>query len=159
MFRRRPLGRGEVTVSLSNEETDLLRRLIMEYIELLDSAPDPTDAGRNRLFPAASHDDEEVARQFKNLVESDLDKLKRNNAQIARRSLGDLGGWRGTLTEEEKEAWLVLLTDLRLVIGARQDVTEEVMERLLDPNDPDQWPLAVLHYLGALQESLVRAVS
>jgi alkanesulfonate monooxygenase SsuD/methylene tetrahydromethanopterin reductase-like flavin-dependent oxidoreductase (luciferase family) len=159
LFRRRPLGGGEVSVSFSAEETDLLRRLLSEYMELLESTPDPEDAGRARLFPAASLDDEDVARQFKELAESDLDKLKKNNVTIARDSLGDIGAWRGTLTEEQKEAWLVLLTDLRLVIGSREGVTEEVMERSLDPNDPAQWPLAVLHYLGALQESLVRAIS
>jgi hypothetical protein len=159
MFRRRPLGGREVSVSLSVEETDLLRRLISEYVELLDAAPDPDDPGRARLFPAASMDDEEVTRQFRQLTESDLDKLKKKNAVIVRESLGDIGQWRAILTEEQKEAWLTLLTDLRLVIGSRQGVTEEDMERLLDPNDPEQWPMAVLHYLGALQESLVRAVS
>jgi hypothetical protein len=158
MFRRR-LGGRDVSVSLSVEETDLLRRLIAEYFELLESAPDPDDAGRARLFPAASLDDEEFARQFKELAESDLDKLKKNNATIARESLGDIGPWRANLTEEQKDAWLTMLTDLWLVIGSRQGVTEEKMERLLDPNDPEQWPMAVLHYLGALQESLVRAVS
>ena len=28
-----------------------------------------------------------------------------------------------------------------------------------DPHNPDDWPLAVLHYLGALQESLVDALT
>jgi hypothetical protein len=85
--------------------------------------------------------------------------MKKKNASIALQSLSESGRWHGVLSDEEREAWLVLLTDLRLVIGERQGVTDEVMERMPDPNDPDEWPLAVLHYLGALQESLVRAAS
>lgn len=157
MFRRRPLGH-DITVDLTSEEADLLRRLIAEFIELLDGPADPNDRGRARLFPKAS-DDEEVARQFDDLAASDLDAMKKKNASIALQSLSESGRWHGVLSDEEREAWLVLLTDLRLVIGERQGVTEETMERMPDPNDPDEWPLAVLHYLGALQESLVRAAS
>jgi hypothetical protein len=157
MFKRRPFGR-EVSADLTSEEADLLRRLVAEFVELLEGPADPSDAARDRLFPKAS-DDEEVARQFDDLAASDLDAMKKNNARIALQSLSDRGPWHASISDEEREAWLVLLTDLRLVIGARQGVNEETMERMPDPDDPDQWPLAVLHYLGALQESLVRAVS
>jgi len=63
------------------------------------------------------------------------------------------------LTDEEQEAWLVLLTDLRLAMGVRLGVTEETFNTFPNPNDPAQWPLAVLHYLGSLQESLVNAIN
>jgi hypothetical protein len=37
-------------------------------------------------------------------------------------------------------------------------VTDETFDAFPDPSDPAQWPLAVLHYLGSLQESLVAAL-
>lgn len=138
-------------LSLSEQESDLLRRLISEYLELLDSPPDPNDNARTRLFPAASLDDPEVADQFRELSVLDLDAHKRRTAETAAETLGSSKD----LSEEELEAWLVLLTDLRLIIGERQGVTEETMEKIPDPEDPAEWPLALLHYLGALQENLV----
>lgn len=154
MFRRR---RGEISVAVGKEEADLLRRLIAEYRTLLDAAGEPGDPIYARLFPSASLDDPDLDRQYRELASDSLDQHKRNTVEIATRSLGESGGWRSTLAEEEREAWLVLLADLRLAIGVRLAVTEETMGMPADPSDPEQWPLAVLHYLGALQESLVQA--
>jgi len=61
-------------------------------------------------------------------------------------------GDRRPLTDDEQEAWLVALTDLRLAMGVRLGVTDETFDAFPNPNDPAQWPLAVLHYLGSLQE-------
>lgn len=154
MFRRDRQAR--VSVSLRAEEADLLRRLIGEYTELLGS-PDPAVGAR--LYPAASLDDPKIESTFRDLSQHDLERHKRAAAGAALESLGDQGAWKSTLDDGQQEAWLVLLTDLRLVIGTRQGVTEEMMERIPNPRDPEEWPLAVLHYLGALQESLVEAVS
>lgn len=153
MFRRR---RGEITVSVAEEEANLLRRFIDEYLELL-GAGDETDPVMKRLFPDASLDDNKVRADYRELARDPLERQKISGAETARRSLGDTGGWEATLTEEERDAWMVLLTDLRLVIGTRLDVTEEVMSTEPDPADPEQWPLAVIHYLGWLQQTLVDA--
>lgn len=154
MFRRR---RGSIRANLSADEADLLRRVIGEYLEILDAEPEPADPVRARLFPTSSFDDPELDRQYRELAHDDLDRHKRETARIALASLGDSGPWREALNEEQRDAWLVLLTDLRLALGVRLGVTEETLEVPLDPSDPGQWPLAVLHYLGALQESLVEA--
>ena len=63
-----------------------------------------------------------------------------------------------TLTTDEAESWLRVLNDLRLVLGTRLDVTEE-MSWNLDPNDPRSPELAVYGYLSWLQEQLVEALS
>lgn len=154
MFRRGSHDR--VSVSIRAEEADIIRRLITEYVELLGN-PDPPV--RTRLYPAASLDDPEVEASFRDLSENDLARHKRATAAVALESLGEAGPWKRALDPDQQEAWLMLLTDLRLVIGTRQGVTEEMMERIPDPRAPDEWPLAVLHYLGALQESLVAAVT
>jgi hypothetical protein len=51
-----------------------------------------------------------------------------------------------------------VLNDLRLVLGTRLDVTEE-MDFDLDPSDPSAAELAVYAYLSWLQEQLVEALA
>lgn len=156
MFRRR---RREVRVDLSAEEADLLRGLIREYLQLLDAGAggDGPDPVRARLFPRASLEDDQVDREYREMAGGELDRHKRQTAAVALASLGEEGGRQGTLADEERDAWLVLLTDLRLALGVRLGVTEETMETPPNPRDPEQAPMLVLTYLTALQESLVRA--
>jgi hypothetical protein len=143
-------------VALSDEEGELLKGIVREYVELLDAERDPGDPVMARLFPSASLDDPTIETDFRDLAGDDLDQHKR---QTATRVLDYLeNGDRRPLTAEEQEAWLVLLTDLRLAMGVRLGVTEETFDTFPNPNDPAQWPLAVLHYLGSLQESLVEAL-
>lgn len=156
MFRRR---RGQVRATLSDEETQLLRGIIGEYLQLLDSEAEPGDPVRARLFPSASLDDPTVDHDYRELAAADLDAHKRATAATVLTSLDTLAiSQRSELTAEEQEAWLVLLTDLRLAIGVRLGVTEETLETMPNANDPAQWPMAVLHYLGSLQDSLVTAL-
>ncbi|MEA2590748.1 MAG: hypothetical protein QOD62_579 [Actinomycetota bacterium] len=143
-------------MALSDEEGELLKGIVREYVELLDAERDPGDPVMARLFPSASLDDPTIETDFRDLAGDDLDQHKR---QTATRVLDYLeNGDRRPLTAEEQEAWLVLLTDLRLAMGVRLGVTEETFDTFPNPNDPAQWPLAVLHYLGSLQESLVEAL-
>ncbi len=153
MFKRR---RGEVRAEIGKDEAGLLLKLMLEYEQVLDSAADPGDPVIARLYPSASLEDQQVAREFDELVRSDLDSSKRHALSVARSSLGPTG-WAGRVEEDQLNAWLTLLTDLRLSIGVRLDVTEEMMDTVPDPSDPKQWPLAVLHWLGALQDSLLQA--
>jgi hypothetical protein len=143
-------------VALSDEEGELLTGIIREYQELLDAEREPDDPVMARLFPSASLDDPILEADYRDLASDDLNQHKR---QTARRVLAYLeDGDRRPLTDEELEAWLVLLTDLRLAMGVRLGVTEETFDTFPNPNDPAQWPMAVLHYLGSLQESLVAAI-
>ncbi|GAC1370195.1 MAG: hypothetical protein NVSMB32_14670 [Actinomycetota bacterium] len=156
MFRRR---RGHVRLTLSEEESQVLKGLIQEYLSLLDAEAPPGDPVRARLFPSASLDDPTVDHDYRELASSDLDTHKRATAALVLGSIDRLAAdQRSALGEEEQEGWLVLLTDLRLAIGVGLGITEESFDTLPDPNDPAHWPLAVMHYLGSLQESLVAAL-
>jgi len=64
---------------------------------------------------------------------------------------------RDRLTAEELDAWLRALTDLRLALGTRLEVTEETYEREIDPRDPEAYELSVFAYLSWLQEQAVEA--
>lgn len=156
MFKK---TKGSVKVSLEEEAADLLRSLVKQYQDLLEGDHEPGDKIMERLFPPASIEDSEVDKKFRDLSLEDLSNHKKQTVDTANNSLGEEGPWTETLGPEESEAWLVLLTDIRLAIGARLDVNEEHMNLPVDPDDPAQWPMAVLHYLGALQESLVEALS
>lgn len=153
MFRRKKAG---VTIAIAEQETELLRRLVREYLEVLDSET-PDEAVMKRLFPDASVDDEEVRNSYRDLTNDSLADHKKETGRTALRTLGDEGPLDGSLNDEERDAWMVLLTDLRLVLGTRLNVDEDKMSMEPDPNDPEQWPLALIHYLGWLQESLVKA--
>ena len=143
-------------MALSEEEGELLKGIVREYLELLDADCEPGDPVMERLFPSASLDDPTLEADFRELSSDDLQEHKR---QAALRVLEYLDtGDRRPLADEEQEAWLVALTDLRLAMGVRLGVTDETFDSFPDPSDPAQWPLAVLHYLGSLQESLVAAL-
>ena len=58
------------------------------------------------------------------------------------------------LDPAEVDAWLAALNDLRLVLGTRLDVTEELYEGEIDPADSE---LGVFLYLTWLQEQFVEA--
>ncbi|MGH2772051.1 MAG: DUF2017 family protein [Actinomycetota bacterium] len=152
-------GRSGPTALFDEQEADALRLIVSDYLTFMDTPRDPADPVVARLFPSASLDDEKVAAEYKELVQGDLSALKHANARTALQSLGESGGWKAELSEEEQEAWLALLTDLRLIIGVRHDVTEETMDMQLDPSDPDHHDLLLMHYIGGLQESLVQAIS
>lgn len=155
MFRRR---RGSIFASLNEREADLLRGLIAEYRSLLD-APEGSDPVLGRLFPPASVEEPEVAAEYREMAHDELTRHKRRTAEITLALMGESGEWKSKVEPEEQEAFLVLLTDLRLAIGTRLGVTEEMMNQPVEPADPRQWSMAVLHWLGALQESLVEALS
>src|SRR5256886_5253269 len=112
LFRRR---RGQVRAALTEEEGELLKGIVREYLELLEADREPCDPVTARLFPSASMDDPTLETDFRELAGDDLLSHKR---QTALRVLEYLDtGDRRPLSEEEQEAWLVLLADLRLAMA------------------------------------------
>ena len=56
---------------------------------------------------------------------------------------------------DDADAWLGCLNDLRLVLGTRLEVTEDLDERTLAEDDPRLPALELYSWLGWLQESLL----
>ena len=138
-----------LTVTLEPEETTLLKRLLDELEQVL-SAPTPGPL-EDRLFPAA-YDTSEEQDAYEELVG---DQLRNDKLKFVRAARSALGRDSVVLDSEAIEPCLVVLTDLRLAIGTRLDVTEEMMAAELDPEDPNAPALSVLHWLGWMQESLL----
>jgi hypothetical protein len=142
---------GDFELRLPPEERSLLRELAPQLRGLLDS--DLTDPSLRRLFPTAYPEDPERDREFRDLVGDEL--LERRRAALDM-LLATVDATK--LSEDELSAWMSAINDLRLVLGTRLDVSED-MDPMPDPDDPDA-PLLVLYgYLGYLLESIVDALS
>src|SRR5438093_542532 len=115
--RVRRAGPGEYALKLPDAERTLLRALPGQLRELL-VADDPSVV---RLFPAAYPADPGRDAEYRGLVHDDL---------LAQR-LAAIDTVEATVDatrhdEEQLLAWLGALNDLRLVLGTRLDVSEEM---------------------------------
>jgi hypothetical protein len=63
------------------------------------------------------------------------------------------------LTREQLESWLGALNDLRLVLGTRLEVTEDMYETGMPAGDPRAQPFALYQYLTWLQEMTVASLA
>ena len=119
----------------------------------------PEDPVLARLLPDAYADDPEAAGEFRKYTESSLREAKKYFAQTLLDTLPPKGG-RVRLTGDQARDWLRTLNDVRLMFGVRLEVTEDFEEQLaaLAPGDPKIAAFEVYGWLGAVQESLVRAL-
>lgn len=144
MLERTP--EGGVLVRLSPEERSLLLGLAGELRAQLEG--ESRDPSLRRLFPPA-YDDDEDERAYRELAGDELLSGRRQALELLAATAR-----RDRLNAEEADAWLRALNDLRLVLGTRLDVQEDM---LLDrPESPEQ---AVYIYLSWLQEQLVAALA
>jgi hypothetical protein len=150
--------RGDSTMHLEQAEADLLRQLVVEMQSLLAAQSVKEDAVVERLFPNA-YESLEDEKAFRDLVGDDLRRHKLDALTEVRSALGSGGSATVTLSGDAATAWLTTLTDMRLAIGTRLDVTEETMSQALEDEDPSSSSLLVLHWLGWVQESILQAVA
>ncbi len=143
----------------------------------------PEDAVLARLLPAAYEDDEKAA-EFRRFTEHGLRDSKVVQATTVIESLErgglaegelplppDSSGLEDTpledaadvevdLDADDVQAWLRCLTDLRLALAERLEITEEDQSAFdqVDEDDPKAGMYAVYGWLGYLQETLVDAI-
>jgi Domain of unknown function (DUF2017) len=151
------MGEGAVAIRFSEDEAELLRRLLAEMETLLASRAD-RDPVVERLFPRA-YDRKKEEESYRSLVGDELVAAKKANLRTAGDMLGQEGAAEAALSEDQAEAWLAVLTDLRLAIGTRLDVTEEKMSEDINPDDPEAAALSVLHWLGWVQGTILEAIT
>jgi uncharacterized protein DUF2017 len=146
---------GSLQLRLDPDESAVLGHIVDEMLTLLHSqaADDPVT---KRLFPDAYESPEDAA-AYNELVSDQLMAAKISALETVRKDLEN--GADLVLERDSVEMWLTALTDLRLALGTRLDMTEEKMAMDLDPRDPEASSYAILHWLGWLQESLVEAIN
>jgi hypothetical protein len=135
---------------LPQQERELLRSLPGQLRELLGT----DDPALRRLYPPAYEDQPDQQREYDRLVRGDLTRERVEALEVVERTIDA-----PRLTEEELMAWLGALNDLRLVLGTRLEVTEEMYEVGLPEDDPRATAFGLYAYLGWLQEQVVEALA
>jgi Domain of unknown function (DUF2017) len=130
------------------------RTVLSDLARQLTPAVATHDPMTKRLFPPAYPDPllEDVEREYRGLVDTPL-------VAHHQRALETLvaTAQSETLTEEEVHDWLSAVESMRLVLGTRLDVTEDMSPP--DPNDPAAAEYALYEYLGGLQYLLVETLA
>jgi hypothetical protein len=119
----------------------------------------PEDPVLARLLPDGYRDDPEAAGEFRRYTEQGLRSGKVAAAQTVLDTL-PAGGGHVRLGPEDAQAWLRALNDVRLAIGTVLGITEDYEDEMEAASwaDPRSAYLEVYHWLGYLQDSLVRAL-
>ena len=180
----RSVRSGGARARLAAAEASLLRSLVGQVMTLI--APDgppaprenddllawdaqftgeeqpqtPDDPVLARLLPDGYRDDPQAANEFRRYTEPGLRSVKQQAAQEMLDTLPEAGG-RIQLTQDQALSWLKALNDVRLALGVRLSVTEEFEEQWgrLRADDPQWAAYEVYAWLGAVQESLVKALA
>lgn len=162
-----------IRLRLEPEEAALVRALMEQLLTLLGDPPDssdelaamgiadatkPEDPVLARLFPDAYREDNDAAGEFRRYTEVGLRDGKRAAAGIVLATLRpdeDV-----VLDDDQAQAWLRSLNDIRLALGTRLDINEEWYDQVaaMDWDDPRYAMFAAYDWLTMLQESLVRAL-
>ena len=136
-------------------ETAALEKLV----GLSDNSKLPDDPILARLLPDAYRDDEASAGEFRRYTEHGLRAGKVAAARTVLDTLPE-GGGRVLLTEDQAQAWLRSLNDVRIALGVKLDVTEDRDEflDLAEQGGEDAAVQWIYDWLSLLQSSLVQAV-
>ena len=118
-----------------------------------DGAAAPSDPALARLLPDAYRDDDQAAGEFRRLTETSLRRDKVSAAERLLASLPADGAGEVRLDPETTESWLATINDVRLALGTRLEVTEEMAEP--EPEDPDAPAYVVYLWLTELQGVLI----
>ena len=154
---------GHLDLTLDAAEAELIRALPAQLLELYEG--DRADPARQRLFPRAYLDptEEEAESQWEDLVHPDLLAGRLAALQQLSASLDGADPARRDrvvvhIGADDVNAWLGVLNDARLALGARLGVTEETDLARLDPHDPESAPKAAYAWLTYLQGELVETL-
>lgn len=164
---------GKLTLKLDDAELGVVSQLFEQMAELLEhpereSGTDPLaqmlnmsgstqiseDPALARLFPDGYSDDEHASADFRRFTEQDLRAQKIAAVASAQETLS---GWTGksTLTQQQAQDWLKALNDLRLVLGTRLEITDEV-ETDFEADEPG---IHLYNYLTYLQGTLIDSLT
>ncbi len=148
--RIRRTRKGDFELRLPPAERDVLRTLPSQLRAILRR----DDPALERLFPPAYAEDPELETEYRGLVRDDLTTARESSLDVMEATIDA-----SRLDEEQVLAWLGALNDLRLVLGTRLDVTEELYEAGIRDDDPRAPAFAVYQYLGWLQEQVVEGLA
>ena len=142
---------GEFSLRFPEAERRILRALPGELRELLEDSDDPQT---ERLFPPAYTQDASREEEYRVLARDELVAGRREALDLMEATIDAR-----RVTEEQLLGWMSALNDLRLVLGTRLNVTEELrLDRIAD-DDPQAPAYAMYGYLTWLEGQVVEALS
>lgn len=168
---------GLVLTTLSEREAGLLRGLVGQVRDMLAArvattpsdelaeltgitagpTTPPVDRVLARLLPDFHREDATLSGGLRALHEPELIAAKDGVAGVIMDTCPARGG-RVRLSDEQAQAWLRALTDVRLALGTMLEVTEDMPDEL-PSEDPRATHLVVYHWLTWVQESLVQVLA
>ncbi|NEM91653.1 DUF2017 family protein [Galbitalea soli] len=157
-FRSAPGGGARIRLHPQEAAflADLARQVATLIADRTDAHDDPV---LERLLPDAYLDAPEDAAEFRRFTEDELGDAKVRNAMTVLESVtAEPGAKRVDIVLDAAGvgAWLRSLTDIRLALAIRLEITEEGAPPDLD--EPDRINYAIYNWLGTLQGSLVAAI-
>ena len=150
LFDRRIRRRrdGRYAIGLERWERDLLRTLPGQLRDLLAT----DDPALERLFPPANLTDDERNDEYRRLMRGDLLSSRLSSLDVLEETVDA-----ETLDEEQLVAWMGAVNDVRLVLGTRLDVSEDMDP--IDADDPEAPAFAVYDYLTWLLGQIIDALA
>ena len=144
--RVRRRGEGRYLVRLRPNERVLVADLVGQLREQLLASTD--DPAVRRLFPPAYPNDAERDAGYQVLTRDELLEHRLSALDVVERTLDG-----NELDHEDMTAWMGTLNALRLVLGTRLEVDEDLPD--LDRADPMAPAYAVYEYLGWLLSQVI----
>jgi Domain of unknown function (DUF2017) len=150
---------GRILARFSTDEAALLAGLARQIDTIVATSDTDADgdAVLERLFPNAYPDNDEYAAEFRRFTREELGDEKAANARMIVAAL-DVAPVshkvRVELDPAGAQAWLRGLNDIRLALAVRLGIGVEHHLRI----DDFAFTYAAYSWLGAVQDSLVRAV-
>jgi hypothetical protein len=154
---------GHVDLTLERAEAELIEGLPEQLLALYEG--EHTDPARQRLFPRAYLDptEEEAEAQWEQLVHPELLAGRLAALEQLRASLDGAEPARRDrvvvhIQPDDVNAWLSVLNDARLALGARLGVDDGTDLMQLDPSDPEAAGKAAYAWLTYLEGELVETL-
>jgi hypothetical protein len=140
---------GTFQLRITDDERDLVASLAAQLRELL--ASDETE-GLQRLFPPGYANDPDREQEYQQLTHDELLTKRLASVDTVEQTVA-----RTALTEDELNAWMGAVNDLRLVLGTRLDISEDM--DTVGYDDPRAQAFAVYQYLTHLLAEIVHALA
>ncbi len=113
------------------------------------------DPAADRLTPEVYPDDPERSEEFRHLAAEMIDRGRDADQAAFAAGLEKVAGG-APLTSDEAASWMRAIGHARVILGARLGITADGWETTTDTDDSR---IAVLHFLGHLQDDLVAVLT
>ena len=122
----------------------------------------PADPALRRLLPDAYSDDDAAAAEFRRYTDGSLRDGMRADAAVVAAALAEVAdGGAIRIGAQDAEAWLRVLTDVRLVLATRLGIARASDQEVLDTltaDDPRSGAYVIYNWLGYVLTDLLDAL-